>query len=66
MKAVSTVSLSNTPSFAFTSSAIIVSAVMVPPDPVPPDPDPPVVVPPSIELNRGFEKICLIASDVMT
>ena len=61
MKAVSTVSLSNTPSFAFTSSAIIVSAVMVPPDPVPP-----VTVPPSIELNRGFEKICLIASDVMT
>jgi len=61
MKAVSTVSLSNTPSFAFTSSAIIVSAVMVPPDPVPP-----VTVPPNIELNRGFEKICLIASDVMT
>ena len=61
MKAVSTVSLSNTPSFAFTSSAIIVSAVIVPPDPVPP-----VTVPPNIELNRGFEKICLIASDVMT
>ena len=61
MKAVSTVSLSNTPSFAFTSSAIIVSAVIVPPDPVPP-----VTVPLNIELNRGFEKICLIASDVMT
>ena len=61
MKAVSTVSLSNIPSFAFTSSATIMPAVIVPPDPVPP-----VVVPPNIELNRGFEKICLIASDVMT